>query len=66
MTCIKHPMNRLKLTTVDVGEKEFIQIVWAPNVDLGQKVLVSVGTILHKGNESFKIKKENRGRFQWV
>lgn len=60
MTCIKHPnADRLKLTTVDIGEKEFIQIVCgAPNVDLGQKVLVaSVGTILHKGNESFKIKK---------
>ena len=32
------------------------------NVDLGQKVLVaSVGTILHKGNESFKIKKGKSG-----
>ena len=56
----KHPnADRLNLTTVDIGEKEPIQIVCgAPNVDAGQKVPVAtVGTWLYDGDEKFKIKR---------
>ncbi len=61
LTCIQHPnADRLKITTVDLGTGEPVQIVCgAPNVDAGQKVPVAtVGTVLYddKG-ESFKIKK---------
>ena len=61
LTCIQHPnADRLKITTVDLGTGEPVQIVCgAPNVAAGQKVPVAtVGTILYddKG-ESFKIKK---------
>ncbi|PHQ29147.1 phenylalanine--tRNA ligase subunit beta [Leeuwenhoekiella nanhaiensis] len=61
LTCVKHPnADRLKLTTVDLGEGEPVQIVCgAPNVDAGQKVPVAtVGTTLFddKG-EAWKIKK---------
>ena len=61
LTCVKHPnADRLKLTTVDLGEGEPVQIVCgAPNVDAGQKVPVAtVGTTLYddKG-EAWKIKK---------
>lgn len=61
LTCEKHPnADRLKVTTVDLGNGEIVQIVCgAPNVDKGQKVPVAtVGTTLYdeKGN-AFKIKK---------
>jgi phenylalanyl-tRNA synthetase beta chain len=61
LTCTQHPnADRLKITTVDIGSGEPIQIVCgAPNVDAGQKVPVAtVGTTLYddKG-EGFKIKK---------
>jgi phenylalanyl-tRNA synthetase beta chain len=61
LTCVKHPgADRLNVTTVNLGEKEPVQIVCgAPNVAVGQKVAVAtVGTILYdKSGESFKIKK---------
>lgn len=61
LTCKQHPnADRLKVTTVDLGNGEPVQIVCgAPNVDAGQKVPVAtIGTILYddKG-EGFKIKK---------
>ena len=61
LTCTQHPnADRLKITTVDIGSEEPIQIVCgAPNVGVGQKVPVAtVGTTLYddKG-EGFKIKK---------
>jgi len=61
LTCIKHPnADRLKVTTVDLGDGKPVQIVCgAPNVDVGQKVPVAtVGTMLFdsEGND-FKIKK---------
>ncbi len=59
--CWKHPeADRLKITLVDVGEAEKLQIVCgAPNVAEGQKVCVAtVGTTLFPSEgESFKIKK---------
>ena len=61
VTCEKHPnADKLKVTTVDVGGKELLQVVCgAPNVALGQKVPVAtVGTILYdEEGVSFKIKK---------
>ena len=67
LTCIQHPnADRLKLTTVNIGEEDVLQIVCgAPNVDVGKKVLVAtIGTILYNGEESFKIKKGKiRGEF---
>jgi phenylalanyl-tRNA synthetase beta chain len=61
VTCVQHPnADRLKVTTVDLGEQELVQIVCgAPNVAAGQKVPVAtIGTTLYddKG-EGFKIKK---------
>ena len=61
LTCIKHPnADRLKITTVDLGDGDPVQIVCgAPNVDAGQKVPVAtVGTTLYddKG-DAWKIKK---------
>jgi phenylalanyl-tRNA synthetase beta chain len=60
-TCIQHPdADRLKVTTVDIGFGEIVQIVCgAPNVAVGQKVPVAtIGTTLYdkEGNE-FQIKK---------
>ncbi len=61
LTCIKHPnADRLKLTTVDVGQEAPLQIVCgAPNVATGQKVPVAtVGTTLYtKEGEAWVIKK---------
>ena len=56
----KHPdADRLKLTTVDVGQSEPLQIVCgAPNVAVNLKVPVAtVGTWLYDGDDSFKIKR---------
>src|SRR5690606_39038379 len=57
----KHPnADKLKLTQVDIGHGEPLQIVCgAPNVAAGQKVIVApVGTTVHPvSGESFKIKK---------
>ena len=60
-TCVQHPdADRLKVTTVDLGDGNPIQIVCgAPNVAVGQKVPVAtIGTNLFdkEGNE-FQIKK---------
>lgn len=61
LTCVKHEnADKLKVTTVDIGKGEPLQIVCgAPNVEAGQLVPVAtVGTVLYddKGN-SFEIKK---------
>ncbi len=61
LTCEQHPnADRLKVTSVDLGNGEHVQIVCgAPNVAAGQKVPVAtIGTTLYdkEGNE-FKIKK---------
>lgn len=61
LSCIKHPnADRLKLTTVDIGSENPVQIVCgAPNVAQGQTVPVAtVGTTLYtKEGEAWKIKK---------
>ncbi|MCR9227517.1 MAG: phenylalanine--tRNA ligase subunit beta [Flavobacteriaceae bacterium] len=61
LTCEKHPnADKLKLTTVDIGQEAPLQIVCgAPNVAIGQKVPVAtVGTILYTPEgESWVIKK---------
>ncbi len=61
LTCEQHSnADKLKVTTVDIGEGEPVQVVCgAPNVASGQKVPVAtIGTVLYddKGEE-FKIKK---------
>jgi phenylalanyl-tRNA synthetase beta chain len=61
LTCIPHPdADRLKITTVDLGDGVPLQIVCgASNVDAGQKVAVAtIGTVLYdKEGASFTIKK---------
>ena len=61
LNCIKHPnADRLKITEVDVGEKENLSIICgAPNVEKGQSVLVAtIGTTLHTNDKKIlKIKK---------
>jgi phenylalanyl-tRNA synthetase beta chain len=61
ITCKKHPnADKLKITTVDIGNGKQLPIVCgAPNVEVGQKVVVApVGTRLHHvSGESFEIKK---------
>ena len=61
VSCIKHPnADRLKLTTVNIGEESLLQIVCgAPNVKEGLIVVIAtVGTTLYpiKGSD-FKINK---------
>lgn len=59
LTCEQHPnADKLKLTTVDVGNGKILNIVCgAPNVAAGQTVPVAVvGTVIHKGTDSFPIK----------
>lgn len=56
----EHPnADKLSLTKVDVGGEELLSIVCgAPNIAIGQKVVVAtVGTTLYSGEDSFKIKK---------
>ncbi|MCF1422721.1 phenylalanine--tRNA ligase subunit beta [Mangrovimonas futianensis] len=61
LTCVQHPnADRLKVTTVNIGEGEPLQIVCgAPNVAAGQKVPVAtIGTTLYTAEgESWEIKK---------
>ena len=63
LTCIQHPnADRLKITTVNIGAEEPIQIVCgAPNVAVGQTVPVAtIGTMLYdEEGKGFKIKKGN-------
>ncbi len=59
-TCKKHPnADRLKITTVDIGEKEDLQIVCgAPNVNSSQTVAVATaGTKIYTGDECWTIKR---------
>src|SRR5690606_31167764 len=60
-SCIQHPnADKLKLTTVDVGQDELLNIVCgAPNVRAGLKVIVAmVGTTCYPTDgEPFKISK---------
>ncbi|KQR70658.1 phenylalanine--tRNA ligase subunit beta [Pedobacter sp. Leaf176] len=60
LTCVQHPnADRLRVTTVNIGGKENLQIVCgAPNVAAGQKVVVAtVGTTVYPlEGEPFKIK----------
>ncbi|SFC79738.1 phenylalanyl-tRNA synthetase beta chain [Parapedobacter composti] len=60
-TCSQHPnADRLRVTTVDVGQGEPLHIVCgAPNVAAGQRVVVAtVGTTVYPlGGEPFKINK---------
>lgn len=61
LSCTKHPnADKLKLTTVDLGNGNPVQIVCgAPNVDKGQKVPVAtIGTTLYTNEgKPWKIKK---------
>jgi phenylalanyl-tRNA synthetase beta chain len=61
LTKEKHPdADRLNITTVDVGEESPHQVVCgAPNVEVGQKVVIALpGTTIYPiDGEAFKIKK---------
>ncbi|AWA30405.1 phenylalanine--tRNA ligase subunit beta [Flavobacterium magnum] len=61
LTCVQHPnADRLKVTTVDLGNGAPLQIVCgASNVAVGQKVAVAtIGTTLYdKDGNAFQIKK---------
>ena len=60
LTCDKLPdSDHLKITTVDIGTDQPLQIVCgASNVEAGQKVVVApVGTVLYGSGEPFTIKK---------
>lgn len=61
LTCEPHPdADKLKVTTINTGEGEPIQVVCgAPNVAAGQKVVLApVGATLYpQGHEPFEIKK---------
>ena len=61
LTCVQHPnADRLKVTTVNVGLDQPLQIVCgAPNVEAGQKVPVAtIGTTLYtEEGEAWTIKK---------
>jgi phenylalanyl-tRNA synthetase beta chain len=61
LSCVQHPnADRLRVTTVDVGGADILQIVCgAPNVAQGQKVVVAtVGTTVYPNEgEPFKINK---------
>jgi phenylalanyl-tRNA synthetase beta chain len=61
LTCVQHAnADRLKVTTVNIGENEPLQIVCgAPNVAVDQKVRVAtIGTTLHTAEgEAWVIKK---------
>ncbi len=61
LTCVQHPnADRLKVTTVNIGEETPLQIVCgAPNVAAGQKVPVAtIGTVLYSAEgEPWTIKK---------
>ena len=53
ISCEQHPnADKLKLTKVDIGKEEPLQIVCgAPNVAVGQKVIVApVGTTIYPFN----------------
>lgn len=60
LSCEQHPdADRLKVTTVSVGAEPLQIVCGAPNVAIGQKVIVAtVGTTLFPSpEEAFKIKK---------
>ena len=60
ITCQKHPnSDHLSVTTVNVGGEDNLPIVCgAPNVAVGQKVIVATaGTVLYNGAEQFTIQK---------
>ena len=60
LTCEKHPdADRLKVTTVTVGGEPLQIVCGAPNVAVGQKVIVATEgcTLYPTPDESFKIKK---------
>jgi phenylalanyl-tRNA synthetase beta chain len=57
---IKHPCaDKLTITTVDIGKEELLNIICgAPNVEVGQKVVVAtIGTTLNTAKGELEIKK---------